>query len=158
MIIYSRNRRMRVNDSVRRLVRETRLATDDLVLPLFVMEGNNREEPVTAMPGVFRRSIDLTVKECKEIYELGVKAVNLYMKVSESLKDNTGKEAWNPDGLMQKTIKAIKDAVPGMIVMPDAALDPYSIYGHDGIVRNYRSACQNGGFAGRSRCRYHCTQ
>ncbi len=136
MIIYSRNRRMRVNDSVRRLVRETRLATDDLVLPLFVMEGNNREEPVTAMPGVFRRSIDLTVKECKEIYELGVKAVNLYMKVSEYLKDNTGKEAWNPDGLMQKTIKAIKDAVPGMIVMPDAALDPYSIYGHDGIVRN----------------------
>ena len=74
------------------------------------------------MPGIFRRSIDLTVKECKELFSLGVKAVNLYMKVSENLKDNTGKEAWNPNGLMQNTIKAIKDAVPEMIVMPDVAL------------------------------------
>jgi len=86
------------------------------------------------MPGVYRQSLDGTVKEVKELWSLGVKAVNLYAKVSENLKDNTGKEAWNKDGLMQQTIKAIKDAVPEMIVMPDVALDPYSIYGHDGII------------------------
>mgnify|MGYP003606422987 FL=1 len=80
--------------------------------------------------------MDLTVKECQELFSLGVKAVNLYMKVSDNLKDNTGKESWNPNGLMQNTIKAIKDAVPGMIIMPDVALDPYSMYGHDGIITN----------------------
>lgn len=135
-MIYSRNRRLRVNESIRSLVRETTLTTNDFVMPIFVMEGENKQEPIPSMPGIFRRSIDLTVKECKDLYALGVKAVNLYMKVGEEVKDNTGKEAWNPNGLMQKTIKAIKDAVPGMIVMPDVALDPYSIYGHDGIIEN----------------------
>lgn len=135
-MIYSRNRRLRVNESIRSLVRETTLTTNDFVMPIFVMEGENKQEPIPSMPGIFRRSIDLTVKECKDLYILGVKAVNLYMKVAEEVKDNTGKEAWNPNGLMQNTIKAIKDAVPGMIVMPDVALDPYSIYGHDGIIEN----------------------
>lgn len=88
------------------------------------------------MPGVYRQSLDLTVKTVKENYDLGIKAINLYMKVSDHLKDNTGKESWNPNGLMQNTIKAIKDAVPGVIIMPDVALDPYSIYGHDGIIKN----------------------
>ncbi|MFC3159049.1 hypothetical protein ACFOEQ_11365 [Chryseobacterium arachidis] len=135
-MIYSRNRRLRVNESLRSLVRESSLATNDFVMPIFVMEGENKEEPIPSMPGIFRRSIDLTVKECKELFSLGVKAVNLYMKVSEDLKDNTGKEAWNKNGLMQNTIRAIKDAVPEMVVMPDVALDPYSIYGHDGIIEN----------------------
>ncbi|AZA77642.1 porphobilinogen synthase [Chryseobacterium sp. G0186] len=135
-MIHSRNRRLRVNESIRSLVRENVLTTDDFVMPIFVMEGENKQEAIPSMPGIFRRSIDLTVKECKELFSLGVKAVNLYMKVSEHLKDNTGKESWNKDGLMQNTIKAIKDAVPGMIVMPDVALDPYSIYGHDGIIEN----------------------
>lgn len=135
-MIHSRNRRLRVNESIRGLVRENVLTTDDFVMPIFVMEGENKQEAIPSMPGIFRRSIDLTVKECKELFSLGVKAVNLYMKVSENLKDNTGKEAWNKDGLMQNTIKAIKDAVPGMVVMPDVALDPYSIYGHDGIIEN----------------------
>ena len=135
-MIHSRNRRLRVNESIRSLVRENILTTDDFVMPIFVMEGENQQEAIPSMPGIFRRSIDLTVKECKELFSLGVKSVNLYMKVSEHLKDNTGKEAWNKDGLMQQTIKAIKDAVPGMIVMPDVALDPYSIYGHDGIIEN----------------------
>jgi porphobilinogen synthase len=88
------------------------------------------------MPGIFRRSIDLTVEEVKEVFALGIRAVNIYVKVDESLKDNTGKEAWNPNGLMQQAIKAIKAACPEMIVMPDVALDPYSIYGHDGIINN----------------------
>ena len=88
------------------------------------------------MPGIFRRTVDLTVKECKELFSLGVKAVNIYMKVQENLKDNLGTEAWNPHGLMQRTIREIKNAIPEMIVMPDVALDPYSIYGHDGIITN----------------------
>ncbi|KFF75390.1 delta-aminolevulinic acid dehydratase [Chryseobacterium sp. P1-3] len=135
-MIHSRNRRLRVNESIRSLVRENVLTTDDFVMPIFVMEGENKQEPIPSMPGIFRRSIDLTVKECKELFSLGVKAVNLYMKVSDHLKDNTGKEAWNKNGLMQNTIRAIKDAVPGMVVMPDVALDPYSVYGHDGIIEN----------------------
>lgn len=134
--MISRNRRLRANDSIRSLVRETNLTTNDLVLPMFVMEGNNKKEAISSMPGVFRQSLDLTVQTVKENYNLGIKAVNLYMKVSDNLKDNTGKEAWNPNGLMQTTIKAIKDAVPGVIIMPDVALDPYSMYGHDGIIKN----------------------
>ncbi|SDF73222.1 porphobilinogen synthase [Epilithonimonas hungarica] len=134
--MISRNRRLRTNDSIRGLVRETNLTTNDLVLPMFVMEGNNKKEAISSMPGVFRQSLDLTVQTVKENYDLGIKAVNLYMKVSDNLKDNTGKEAWNPNGLMQNTIKAIKDAVPGVVVMPDVALDPYSMYGHDGIIKN----------------------
>lgn len=135
-MIYSRNRRLRVSAAIRSLVQETVLTTNDLVMPVFVMEGQNKQEAISSMPGIFRRTLDLTVQECRELYSLGVKGVNLYMKVSENLKDNTGKESWNDSGLMQDTIKAIKDAVPGMVVMPDVALDPYSIYGHDGIITN----------------------
>lgn len=136
MIIYARNRRLRVSDAIRRLVRENILSTNDLVMPMFIMEGNNTQEPIPSMPGIFRRTIDLAVKECKELFELGIPAVNIYMKVPNELKDNTGKEAWNPNGLMQRAIKAIKNVVPEMIIMPDVALDPYSIYGHDGIISN----------------------
>lgn len=135
-MLYHRNRRLRTNESVRSLVRETSLSVSDFVMPVFVMEGQGVEEPIPSMPGIFRRSVDLTVKECRELFSLGVKSVNLYMKVSDSLKDNTGKEAWNKDGLMQQTIREIKNAVPEMVVMPDVALDPYSIYGHDGIITN----------------------
>lgn len=136
MIIYSRNRRLRTNESIRSLVRETTLSSQDFVMPLFVMEGENKQEAIPSMPGIYRRSIDLLVKECKDLYQLGIKAVNIYMKVPDHLKDNAGTEAWNKDGLMQRSIREIKNAVPEMIVMPDVALDPYSIYGHDGIVNN----------------------
>lgn len=136
MIIYSRNRRLRMHESLRNLVQETTLTTNDFVMPMFIMEGENKIEPIASMPGIFRRSLDLAVEECKELYSLGIKAVNIYMKVSDNLKDNIGKEAWNKNGLMQNSIKAIKDSVPQMIVMPDVALDPYSIYGHDGIITN----------------------
>jgi len=103
---------------------------------MFIVEGEDYKTEIASMPGIFRRSIDLTVTEVKEIFALGIRAVNIYVKVDESLKDNTGKEAWNPNGLMQQAIKAIKTACPEMIVMPDVALDPYSIYGHDGIIIN----------------------
>ncbi|MGZ5285473.1 MAG: porphobilinogen synthase, partial [Kaistella sp.] len=85
MIIYSRNRRLRTNPSIRALVQETILTTNDLVMPMFVMEGTNTQEAISSMPGIFRRTLDLTVKECQELYSMGIKAVNLYMKVSEDL-------------------------------------------------------------------------
>lgn len=136
MFPLHRGRRLRVNESVRSLVRETSLSPSDFMFPMFVAEGENVKVEIPSMPGIFRRSIDLTVEEVKEIYALGIRAVNIYVKVSENLKDNTGKEAWNKDGLMQQAIRAIKTACPEMIVMPDVALDPYSIYGHDGIIAN----------------------
>ncbi|MDV3780262.1 porphobilinogen synthase [Elizabethkingia anophelis] len=131
---FNRNRRLRTSQSVRDLVRETTLTTNDFVLPIFVMEGSGKKEPIASMPGVFRHSLDLLKEEIKDLYKHGIKAVNVYVKVSDSLKDNTGKEAWNPNGLMQVAIKLIKDTEPNMIVMPDVALDPYSVYGHDGII------------------------
>lgn len=136
MILYNRNRRLRSTQAIRDLVRETILTTDDFIMPIFISEGENIKEEISSMPGIYRQSLDLTVKEVKELWSLGVKAVNIYVKINENLKDNTGKEAWNKNGLMQKSIKAIKDAVPEMVIMPDVALDPYSIYGHDGIVEN----------------------
>ncbi|UMY66313.1 MULTISPECIES: porphobilinogen synthase [unclassified Flavobacterium] len=136
MFPLQRGRRLRTNDAIRSIVRETHLTPNDFMFPMFIAEGNGYQSEIPSMPGIYRRSLDLTVKEVKELWNLGIKAVNIYVKVDDSLKDNTGKEAWNPDGLMQRAIRAIKDAVPGMIVMPDVALDPYSIYGHDGIIAN----------------------
>ena len=136
MFPLQRGRRLRTNESIRSLVRETTLSPSDFMFPMFIAEGENVQVEIASMPGIFRRSIDLTVKEVKELYDLGIRAVNIYVKVSEDLKDNTGKEAWNPNGLMQDAIRAIKAACPEMIVMPDVALDPYSIYGHDGIIAN----------------------
>ncbi|MGB6084802.1 porphobilinogen synthase [Moheibacter sp.] len=136
MFPYNRHRRLRKNESIRSLVRENHLSVNDFVLPIFVAEGENIKQEIPSMPGIYRHSLDLTIKEVKEIWDLGIKAVNIYVKVDENLKDNTGKEAWNPDGLMQRTIKEIKNAVPEMIVMPDVALDPFSMYGHDGIIGN----------------------
>ena len=136
MFPLHRGRRLRVNESIRSLVRETTLSPSDFMFPMFIAEGENVNVAIPSMPGIFRRSIDLTVQEVKELFALGIRAVNIYVKVSENLKDNTGKEAWNSNGLMQQAIRAIKAACPEMIVMPDVALDPYSIYGHDGIIKN----------------------
>ena len=136
MFPLQRGRRLRINESIRSLVRETTLSPSDFMFPMFIAEGENIQVEIPSMPGIYRRSIDLTVKEVQELFDLGIRAVNIYVKVSEDLKDNTGKEAWNPNGLMQKAIRAIKKACPEMIVMPDVALDPYSIYGHDGIIEN----------------------
>ena len=136
MFPLQRGRRLRTNESIRSLVRETSLSATDFMFPMFVCEGENQKIEIPSMPGIYRRSIDELVKEIREIFDLGIRAVNIYVKVNENLKDNTGKEAWNPDGLMQNAIRAIKKECPEMIVMPDVALDPYSIYGHDGIIKN----------------------
>ena len=134
MFPIHRGRRLRVNESIRSLVRETSLSPADFMFPMFIMEGENTKVEIPSMPGIFRRTLDLTVEEVKELFAIGIRAVNIYVKVSDDLKDNTGKEAWNDNGLMQRAIRAIKAACPEMIVMPDVALDPYSIYGHDGII------------------------
>ena len=136
MFLQRRNRILRSNASIRSLVAETTLKPGDFIAPLFIDEGENVEFEIPSMPNCYRRSIDGTVKEVKELWSLGIKSILLFVKAADDTKDNTGKESWNPNGLMQRSIKAIKNAVPEMIVMTDVALDPYSSYGHDGIVEN----------------------
>ncbi len=120
------------------MVAETSLSPHDFIVPLFIDEGENIKTEIASMPGYYRNSLDITVREVKELWSMGLKSVLLFIKCSDELKDNTGREAWNDDGLMQRSIRAIKDAVPEMVVMTDVALDPYSSYGHDGIVENGR--------------------
>lgn len=116
------------------MVAETILTPADFIVPLFIIEGKNLKEAIPSMPGYFRMSLDLTVQEVKELLGMGLKSVLLFIKCKDELKDNKGTEALNADGLMQRSIRAIKDACPGMVVMTDVALDPFSSYGHDGIV------------------------
>jgi porphobilinogen synthase len=136
MYLQRRNRILRSNAAIRSMVAETTLTPSDFIAPLFIDEGANYQFEIPSMKGYYRYSLDLTIKEVKELWSLGIKSVLLFVKAPDNVKDNTGKEAWNKDGLMQRSIKAIKDAVPEMVVMTDVALDPYSIYGHDGIVEN----------------------
>ena len=119
---------------MRSLLQEYRLTPDDFITPLFIIEGKQLKEPIPSMPGYVRMSLDLIAEKVITLWKQDLKAVLLFVKVPEGLKDNEGKEALNPDGLMQRAIKTIKDAVPEMIVMTDVALDPYSSFGHDGIV------------------------
>jgi porphobilinogen synthase len=116
------------------MVAETSLSPDDFIVPLFIDEGANVKKEIASMPGYYRMSLDLTVNEVKELWKMGLKSVLLFIKCKDELKDNKGTEAINPNGLMQQSIKAIKSAVPEMLVMTDVALDPFSSYGHDGIV------------------------
>jgi len=134
MYLQRRNRITRRSTAIRSMLAETVLSTNDFIVPLFIDEGENIKTEIASMTGYFRLSLDLTLLEVKHLWSLGIKSVLLFVKAKDEVKDNTGKEAWNPDGLMQRSIKAIKEAVPEMIVMTDVALDPYSIYGHDGIV------------------------
>lgn len=134
MILQRRNRINRSSAAIRSMLAETVLTPSDFILPVFVTEGTGIEEEISSMPGYYRRSLDKTIEEVKTVWSMGIRSVLLFIKCSDSLKDNTGKESWNPDGLMQTAIKAIKDAVPEIVLMTDVALDPYSIYGHDGIV------------------------
>ncbi|MDX9789360.1 MAG: porphobilinogen synthase [Candidatus Kapabacteria bacterium] len=131
-----RPRILRKNEATRSLVRETQLSVDDFIVPLFVTEGENVKEEILSMPDYFRLSLDNLEKEVKELWGLGLKCVLLFVKVPDNLKDNFGTEAINPSGLMQRAIKTVKKAVPEMVVMTDVALDPYSSFGHDGVVEN----------------------
>ena len=129
-----RNRRLRNSDAIRRLVRETTLTPNDFLVPLFVVEGKGVKEEIASMPNYYRMSLDVLEKEVKELWQMGLCAVLLFVKVDDKLKDNKGTEALNPDGLMQRAIKTVKNACPQLLVMTDIALDPFSSYGHDGIV------------------------
>ncbi len=140
MFPLKRNRRLRANKSIRALVSETIITPNDFIVPLFVVEGKNIKEEIPSMPNYFRLSLDNLEKEVKTLWKLGLKAVLLFVKVDDKLKDNNGTEALNSNGLMQRAIKTVKNAVPEMIVMTDVALDPYSSYGHDGIVQNNQIA------------------
>jgi len=126
---------LRVNDTIRALVRETTVTPNDFIVPLFVVEGKGVKEEIPSMPDYYRYSLDILAKEVKELWSLGIKSVLLFVKVPDNLKDNQGTEALNPEGLMQRAVKTVKEATPQMLVMTDVALDPYSIYGHDGIIK-----------------------
>jgi porphobilinogen synthase len=136
MYLQQRNRLLRQSPAIRALVAETTLSPADFIVPLFIVEGDAIKEEIPSMPGYNRMSLDHTLQEVKALWAMGLKAVLLFVKCSDALKDNKGTEALNPDGLMQRSIKAIKQAVPEMVVMTDVALDPFSSYGHDGIVEN----------------------
>ena len=117
MFPLRRNRRLRVNDTIRSLVKETIVTPDDFLVPLFVVEGTGVKEEIASMPGYYRYSLDLLAKEVKELWSLGLKSVLLFVKVPDNLKDNKGTEAANPNGLMQRAIKTVKEAAPQMLIM-----------------------------------------
>ena len=123
-----RPRILRQSDAIRRMAQETRLSADNLIAPLFIVEGENIEEEISSLPDYYRRSLDRTVEEAATIFEMGIPSVLLFIKCKDELKDNLGTEALNPDGLMQRSIRAIKKAVPGLCVMTDVALDPFSTF------------------------------
>ncbi len=132
--LIQRPRRLRRTPGLRSMVRENQLTVDDLIYPMFVMEGENQKVEISSMPGCYRYTLDLLLEEIKQVSELGINAVALFPLIAEAKKDDIGTESYNPDGLVQRTVKAIKQAVPDIVVITDVALDPFSIHGHDGIV------------------------
>ena len=138
MYPLNRNRRLRSCSAIRDLVRETQLSNNDFIVPIFVVEGKNIKKEIISMPDYYQWSLDLLEQEVKELWKIGLKSVLVFVKVADNLKDNKGTEALNKDGLMQRAIKTIKNSVPEMLVMTDVALDPYSSFGHDGIVENFK--------------------
>ena len=130
----TRLRRMRRNDFSRRLMQETSLSVYNLIYPVFVLEGHQEREPVASMPGVDRLSVDLLVAEAKHLYSLGIPALALFPVTPDDAKSELAEEAFNPNGLAQRAVRAIKDAVPDMGVITDVALDPFTTHGQDGII------------------------
>jgi len=131
---FTRMRRMRRDEFSRRLMRETTLTPADFIYPVFVLEGQGEREAVESMPGVERMSIDLIVEEAKQVHSLGVPAMALFPVTPMSVKSEDAAEAYNPDGLAQRAVRAIKDAVPDLGVITDVALDPFTTHGQDGLI------------------------
>lgn len=131
---FTRLRRSRRTSALRRLVAETGLSVDDLIYPVFVLDGKDKEEPVPSMPGVSRKSVDRLLVELTQARDLGIPAVALFPVVGAEVKTPDGAECANPDGLVQSTVKAIKEALPELVVITDVALDPYTTHGQDGII------------------------
>ncbi|MFM5979114.1 MAG: porphobilinogen synthase [Sphaerospermopsis kisseleviana] len=132
--LVQRPRRLRRTETLRNMVRETTLTVDDLIYPMFVMTGEGQKVEIPSMPGCYRYSLDLLLKEIAEVSQLGIGAIALFPVIPEHQKDDTGTESYNPEGLVQTTVKAIKKAVPDIIVITDVALDPFTTHGHDGLV------------------------
>jgi porphobilinogen synthase len=130
----SRMRRMRYNEFSRRLMRENRLTSDDLIYPMFVIEGQNQRQTIASMPGIERLSIDLLVLEAKQLVTLGIPAIALFPVTPDSVKSLMAEQAYHPDGLVQRAVKAVKDACPELGVITDVALDPFTSHGQDGII------------------------
>ncbi|WP_036247999.1 MULTISPECIES: porphobilinogen synthase [Methylobacter] len=130
----TRMRRMRYNDFSRRLMRENRLSVDDLIYPMFVTEGSNRKEAVASMPGIERLSLDLLLEEARGLYELGIPAIALFPVTPADKKSDDAAEAYNPDGLAQRSVRALKEAVPELGIITDVALDPFTSHGQDGLI------------------------
>ena len=130
----TRLRRLRANDFSRRLTRENHLNVDDLILPVFVIEGENQTQTIESMPGVERLSIDLLVAKAKKLVELGIPAVALFPVVGDDKKSLLAEEAYNPDGLAQRAVRALKSVVPELGVITDVALDPFTSHGQDGLL------------------------
>ncbi|WP_256995805.1 porphobilinogen synthase [Halomicronema hongdechloris] len=131
-----RPRRLRRTEGLRRLVREHHLTTADLIYPVFVMAGEEQKEAIPSMPGCYRYTLDLLLEEVTAAYDLGIPGIALFPLISPDLKDNAGTESYNPKGLVPQAVRAIKQALPNLLVFTDVALDPYSSAGHDGIVEN----------------------
>ena len=136
MYPINRNRRLRASETLRNLIRESTITSNDFLVPLFIIEGKNKKQEIKSMPNYFKMSIDLILKEINILHALGLKSVLLFAQVEGNLKDNYGTEAINKNGLMQRAIKSIKNKFPDILIMSDVALDPYSSNGHDGVVEN----------------------
>ncbi len=134
LFLTQRPRRLRRTDALRRMVQETTLSVNDLIYPMFVMEGENEKVEVVSMPGCYRFSLDLLLAEIAEIYALGIPAIALFPVVPDEKKDEVGTESYNPEGLIPRTVAAIKAQTPDITVITDVALDPYTSHGHDGIL------------------------
>ncbi|CCQ11201.1 Porphobilinogen synthase [Pseudoalteromonas luteoviolacea B = ATCC 29581] len=131
---YTRMRRMRRDDFSRRLMRENHLTVDDLIYPMFVLEGENKRETITSMPGIERLSIDLLLAEAKELVELGIPAIAIFPVTPADKKSVMAEEAYNPEGLAQRAVRALKASFPALGVITDVALDPFTVHGQDGII------------------------
>jgi len=134
--MINRPRRNRLNPAIRGLIRETVVSPANLVWPAFVQEGNNLRTPIVSMPGISRLSIDQLVADCQRAFDLGIPAVALFPALDDSLKNSEGTESLNSNGLLQRAVKELKKTIPGMLVITDVALDPYSCDGHDGLVQD----------------------
>ena len=130
----TRMRRMRKDSFSRRLMRETRLSIDDLIFPVFIIDGSNEKQNIDSMPDIYRMSIDVLLKEAAELVALGIPAIALFPSPDDSVKTEDGSESFNPDGLVQRAVKALKENQPELGVITDVALDPYTTHGQDGII------------------------
>ena len=135
-ILIHRPRRLRLTPALRRMLQETQLTVDDLIYPMFVIEGEEQKVEIASMPGCYRYTLDLLLKEVRQVYELGINAIALFPLIPQAKKDQFAAESYNPDGLIQTTVRAIKKVVPEIVVITDVCLGAFGIHGHSGIVND----------------------